>query len=224
MDKVVIFGTGKIAEVACSYFEQSSQYQVAAFTCDREYCADHLFLNKSCVPFDEVATHFPANEYAMFIALGYHQLNALRAERYHQAKAQGYRLVNYVHANAYVPQGVVLGDNCMILDGVTIQPGARLGSNIALWSQVVVGHHSHILDHCWLASGAAVGGGSRIGQSTFVGLNATIGHEVQIGERCLIGAHTLVTKNLADERVVADTDSTVLPIDSPRFLKISKLT
>ena len=97
-------------------------------------------------------------------------------------------------------------------------------SNVALWSGTVVGHHSRIDDDCWLAANVTVGGGSRIGASSFLGLSATVGHAVNVGQRCLLGARTLVTKDLADERVVADADSPTLRLDSGRFLQISKLT
>jgi UDP-3-O-[3-hydroxymyristoyl] glucosamine N-acyltransferase len=104
-----------------------------------------------------------------------------------------------------------------------VQPGASIGRNVALWSGAVVGHHSRIDDDCWLAAGAVVGGGSRVGAASFVGLNATVGHAVSVGQRCLLGARTLVTKDLADERVVADADSATLRLDSGRFLQISRL-
>jgi UDP-3-O-[3-hydroxymyristoyl] glucosamine N-acyltransferase len=106
---------------------------------------------------------------------------------------------------------------------VTVQPGAKVGRNVALWSGVTVGHHSRVEDDCWIAAGATVGGSSVIGQGSFVGLNATVGHEVSIGRRCLLGARTLVTKPVADERVIADADSATLRLDSTRFLQISKL-
>lgn len=222
MGEIVLFGTGKIAEVAHGYFQRDPQQRVVAFTCDRDYCRAPVHAGLPCVPFDEVHQHFAPDRYEMFIALGYHQLNALRAERYRQAKERGYRLASYIDAGAWVPASLEPGDNRFILDGVTVQPGAGLGNNVALWSKVVVGHHSQVGDHCWLAAGATLGGGCTVGEASFLGLQATVGHGTRVGARCLIGARTLLTKDVADERVIADADSPVLPMDSPRFLKISK--
>jgi sugar O-acyltransferase (sialic acid O-acetyltransferase NeuD family) len=221
---IVIFGAGKIAEVAHGYFSRDDARPIKAFTCDRSHCGSGIHLGLPLVPFDEIAVRFPPSRFQMFVAIGYHQMNALRADRCAQARALGYRLASYVAPSAWLPAGVAHGDNSLVLDGVTVQPGAKLGRNVALWSGVVVGHHTTVQDDCWLAAGATIGGGSVIGEASFVGLNATIGHEVTVGRRCLLGARTLVTKSLPDERVVADADSNVLRLESGRFLQISKLT
>lgn len=221
MEGIVVFGAGKIAEVAHGYFSRDDARPVVAFTADRAHCPATAHLGLPLVPFDEIVARFPPDRFGMFVAIGYHRMNALRAERCEQARALGYRLASYVSPEAWLPVGLEHGDNCLILDRVTVQPGARLGRNVALWSGVVVGHHASIEDNCWLAAGATLGGGAVLGEASFVGLNATIGHETRIGKRCLIGARTLVTKHLADERVVADADSATLRLDSGRFLQIS---
>jgi len=224
MEGIVIFGAGKIAEVAHGYFTRDGARPVAGFCVDRAHAGSGHFLGLPLRPFDEVVQHFPPDRFEMFVAIGYHQLNALRAERCAQARALGYRLASYVSPETWTPASFEHGDNCLVLDHVTVQPGATLGRNVALWSGTVVGHHSRIDDDCWLAANVTVGGGSRIGASSFLGLSATVGHAVNVGQRCLLGARTLVTKDLADERVVADADSPTLRLDSGRFLQISKLT
>jgi sugar O-acyltransferase (sialic acid O-acetyltransferase NeuD family) len=223
MEGIVIFGAGKIAEVAHGYFGRDDARPVVAFTADRPHCSADAFLGLPLLPFDEIAERFPPTRFAMFVAVGYHRMNALRAERCEQARAMGYRLASYVSPQAWTPAGFAPGDNCLVLDRVTVQPGASIGRNVALWSGAVVGHHGRIDDDCWLAAGAVVGGGSRVGAGSFVGLNATVGHAVSVGQRCLLGARTLLTKDLADERVVADADSATLRLDSGRFLQLSRL-
>ena len=224
MEGIVIFGAGKIADVAHGYFTRDDPRPIVAFTCDRGHGAGRQFKGLPWVPFDELEQHYPPHRFELFVAVGYHELNALRAQRCEQARRRGYQLATYMSTSAWVPAGFKHGDNCMILDQVTVQPGASIGRNVALWTGTVVGHHSRVEDDCWLAAGATIGGGSTIGQACFVGLNATIGHEVRVGKRCVLGARTLVNKDIDDERVVADSDSNILRLDSGRFLQISKLT
>jgi acetyltransferase-like isoleucine patch superfamily enzyme len=110
-----------------------------------------------------------------------------------------------------------------VLDGVSVQPGATIGDDVALWSNVVVGHHASIGDHCWLASGTAIGGGATIGSHCFFGLNCTVGNEVTIGASSLLGAASLVTKCQPAESVVIARESERMRLDSKRFLKISSM-
>ena len=114
-----------------------------------------------------------------------------------------------------------MGEGCVVLDHASIEPGVRLGDNVALWSGVVVGHHAAVGDHCWLAAGATVGGGAQIGSGCFLGLNATIVHEIQLGERCLIGGHAWVGKSAAAGSVLIAQEATLFRLDVDRFLKLS---
>jgi acetyltransferase-like isoleucine patch superfamily enzyme len=117
----------------------------------------------------------------------------------------------------------VVGENCFVADGVSLEAGARVGDNVALWSNVVVGHHAQIGNHCWIAAGTAIGGGTVIGDRCFVALNATIGNEVVVGADCILGARTLLTKSVADKSVLVEKDTELFRLDSDRFLRMSRL-
>ena len=52
--------------------------------------------------------------------------------------------------------------------------------------------------------------------------NVTIGNEVTVGDRCLIGANTLVTKDLRDGQVAVAPFSEVLRVNSDPFLRFSR--
>lgn len=43
--KIIIFGTGEIAELAYYYFTNDSQYEVVAFVADDEYVNNSTFQN-----------------------------------------------------------------------------------------------------------------------------------------------------------------------------------
>ena len=79
--KLIIFGTGDIAQLANHYFENDSEYTVVAFTVDKDYCLSDQFEEKPLVPFEDVQSIYDTNEYEMFIALSYKNMNRLRAEK-----------------------------------------------------------------------------------------------------------------------------------------------
>jgi sugar O-acyltransferase (sialic acid O-acetyltransferase NeuD family) len=224
MKKIVLFGAGKIAQVANHYFAHDSEHEVVAFSCDREYASAGEFQGRPLVPFDEIETKYRPSEYGMFIALGYHGLNQLRAERYLAAKAKGYRLVSYVSSRAGQIGRLRHGENCLVLENQAIQPFAELGNNVFVWSGSLIGHHSRIGDHCWITSTAAIGGNVVLGERCFLGMNATIGHAVTVGERCLIGAGALITRDAAPGGVYAARDSERHRLSSEDFLRLTRLT
>lgn len=220
---LVIFGNGKIADVLADYFERDSGYKVVGFTCEADFVGGGKFRGLPVVPFDEVEQRFPPAEYDLHVAVGYHQLNRLRERLFAAAKGKGYRLASFVSSRSWPGDGLACGENCFVADGVSVEPGATLGDDVALWSNVVIGHHSKVGDHAWLAAGTVIGGGCEIGERSFLALNVTVGNEVVIGEDSLLGARTLVTKSLAPKTVVIERDSEPFRLDSERFLQISRL-
>ncbi|EMS77642.1 acetyltransferase [Desulfotignum phosphitoxidans] len=196
---LVIFGMGDIAQLAYYYFSTDSDYIVSAFTLDKDYMTSDTFCNLPVVPFDKVRKHYPPENYDMFIAISYSQLNRIRKEKYFAAKAMGYRLASYISSHATVLNDGKIGDNCFIFEDNTIQPFVSIGNNVTLWSGNHIGHHSTIYDHCFLASHIVVSGGVEIGESCFIGVNATLRDHIKVGEKCILGAGTLLLKDAEKE-------------------------
>ena len=71
----------------------------------------------------------------MFVAVGYHELNQMRARKVREAKAKGYRLASYVSPRADVGALVPGGRELPDLGRRGIQPGARVGNNVSIWNQ-----------------------------------------------------------------------------------------
>jgi sugar O-acyltransferase (sialic acid O-acetyltransferase NeuD family) len=217
---LVIFGITQSAELAEFYFRHDVGLEVAAFTVDGSYLTDSVFCGKPVVPFENIATDFTADEHEGFVALGYTKLNTLRAQKYAEMKAKGYRLASYVSSKATIWPGFAAGDNCFILEDNTIQPFARIGSNVTLWSGNHIGHHSRIGDHVFVASHVVISGGVEVGDYSFIGVNATIRDRVRIGERCVLGAGTLITEDAAPEGVYIGPKSGRAGVPSSRLRKI----
>jgi sugar O-acyltransferase (sialic acid O-acetyltransferase NeuD family) len=224
MTDLVIFGVGKVADVLYRYIAFDRSYTIVGFTCDAEHVpADGRFHGLPVVPFAVVTASFPPESCDMLIAVGYHRLNSLRASKFAEAKAKGYRLASYVSSRAFAGDWLEMGENCIVLDNVGIEKGVRLGDNVALWSNVTIGHHAVIGDHCWLAAHGIVGGNASIGPRCFLGLNVTIGHQTTIGADSFLGAGVVVTKSAADNSVFVGRDTELFRLDSKKFLQISKM-
>lgn len=221
--KLILFGNGKIAEVALDYFRRDSDHEVVAFTCESRFIAADSFNGLPLIPFDRIAAEFSPANFAMHVAIGYHQINRLRERIFNESRAFGYDLASFVSSRSWPGTGVACGENCFIADGVSVEPGARIGRNVALWSNVVVGHHATVGDHCWLAAGCALGGGAILEPRCFLALNVTVGNDVTIGADSLLGARSLVTKCQPPKSVLIERDTERFRLDSDQFLRISKL-
>jgi sugar O-acyltransferase (sialic acid O-acetyltransferase NeuD family) len=223
MSKLILFGEGDYAEQAYYYFTTDSEHEIVAFTADEAYISKKKLFGLNVVPFEQIEVQYPPDDYKMFIAIGYHNLNKLRASKYWAAKAKGYKLVSYISSKVCNYGGVEFGDNCFILDNAVIQPCSEIGNNVYIWSGNHIGHHSSVGDHCYIAGQVVISGNAAVGEYCFVGVNATISHEITVGRECLIGASTLITKNAPDKSVYIVPDTPKYRLDSELFMKFTKL-
>ena len=223
MTKIVVFGAGKIAEVFHASVLDDSTLSIAGFTCDREFMPGPRFHGLPLVPFEEVEAAFPPSDFAMFVAIGYHELNSVRADRCAQARRKGFRLVSWVSPRAYVPSTCTIGGNCCVMDGVALQPYACIGDDVFVWNGAVVGHHAVIGDHCWLASNCTISSTAAVEPFCFLGVNAAIGHGITVGARSIVGAAAVLTRSTAPEGVYIVRDTERFRLDSQRFSRISRI-
>ena len=223
MAKVIIYGAGETAQIVYHYLKNDSPHQIVAFTADSHFIQNQSLLGLPVVPFESVENVFAPSKFAMFVALSYHNLNRVRASKYHAAKQKGYNLVSYVSSKSNIIGNITCGDNCLILENQVIQPYVKIGNNVWIWGGVLVGHHSVIGDHCWLTSEASIGGHAVIGPYCFLGMNATVGHMVTVGQESFIGACTLVTKNVREKSVYITKDTEAYRLESDQFLAITKM-
>lgn len=222
MKEIVIFGTGKIAEVIYYYAHQECGFKVAAFTTDAAYLPNgNTFLEKTVVAFQEVEHHYPPAQYDLFVAIGYHDLNKLRETRCQEAKDKGYQLVSIVPASANLPSNVVYGDNCFIMPPALIHPCVTIGNNVFVWNGAMIGHHSVIGDNCWITSCANISGDVVVGKNCFFAVNATVGHGVKIGEECFFGANSLLTQDVDADKVLINPSTKPFRLNSKQFLRMS---
>ena len=194
-EKIIIFGTGDIAQIANYYFDIDSKYEVVAFTIDSAYIKQNEFEGKQVIAFENIATTHPPAEYKMFIALSYAKMNTVREAKYHEAKAKGYELVSYISSRCSYLSQFPCGDNCFIFEDNTIQPFVKIGSNVTLWSGNHIGHHSEIKDHNFVSSHVVISGHCVIESYCFLGVNSTLAHNVILAQKTLLGAGAVIAKN-----------------------------
>jgi sugar O-acyltransferase (sialic acid O-acetyltransferase NeuD family) len=218
--KLVVFGAGDIAEIADFYFRHDSNYEVVAFSVDGSYIRSQCVFGRPLVPFEELERAFPPNDYELFIAISYAQLNALRRRKYEDGKARGYSFATYLSSRATVWPGFVSGENCFILEDNTIQPFARVGNNVTLWSGNHIGHHSVIGDHAFISSHVVISGGVTIGEQCFIGVNATLRDHITVGDRCILGAGALLVADAEPDGVYTAPTSERSRVPSTRMRRI----
>ena len=217
MEKLVIFGNSAVAHEVFYGFKYDSSYEVVGFAVDKAYLKEDTFHDLPVVPFEEVTEHFPPDEYNMFIAVGYVDMNRLKADRFKKAKEMGYTLVNYISSKTDIGPETVFGENCYVGDFSKVGPFATVGDNIFIAHQVLIGHDVVVKDHCYVSAGAVVLGYSSIDAYCFIGPNATIRNKIHIAEGCVVGAGAAILEDTQEREVYVGRSAQRLPITSDKL-------
>lgn len=196
MAKVIIFGVQDFAQLARFYLQHDSPHEVVAFSVNEEYLPkERSFEGLPVVAFENVDKVYPPAEFRFFAPMSPRRMNRLRASVFAQIKEKGYDFISYVSSKASTFPGLLVGDNCFILEDNTIQPFVTIGNNVVLWSGNHIGHHSVIKDHVLFTSHVVLSGHCVIEPYSFFGVNSTIRDGAHIAEGSLIGMGACITKD-----------------------------
>ena len=220
--KILIFGAGETAELALEYFTHDSPHEVVAFTVDGEYLKENSFNKLPVIPFEEISKSYSIDEHSCFVALSSDRLNRGRMQKYSEVKKKGFQLASYISTKAFVWRTAQFGENCFILENNVIQHGVTIGNNVTLWSGNHIGHRSKISDHTFISSQVVVSGFCEIGEACFVGVNSTLADHVKIASDCLIGAGTVVTKDVNEGIILRGNPAEASGVGTHRYFRLKE--
>jgi sugar O-acyltransferase (sialic acid O-acetyltransferase NeuD family) len=219
--KLILLGDSKFAEIAHEYFEHDSDYDVVAFSVEREYLARDSFRGLPVVPFEELADHYGPADHSVYASLTYGQLNRVRTRLANEAKAKGYELASYISSHAFVWRNVEIGEHAFVFEDNTLQPFVTVGRNCVLWSGNHIGHHSTIGDNVFVSSHVVVAGTVTVGDNSFLGINSTIVNDITIGEDVWLGPAVTVTRDVAPNTVWRPARSDTHPTPARELFGVS---
>lgn len=213
MSRLVIFGAGQIARTVAHYAEAWGVGEVAAFAVDAAYITQPTCDGRPVVAAERVRELYPPGAHDAFVALGYQDLNDLRARTVARLRGWGYRLASVVNPTARPL--VTAGANCLVIPGESlVEPFVTLGDDVFVWNAVSLSHFVVLADDCWLSNGTVLGGNVTVGRSSFVGLGVTVTNRVRIGAGCLVGSGALITRDVDDGQAVLPRATTAAAADA----------
>ena len=221
-NRLLIFGTREIAELAFFYFTNDSPFKIEAFTVDDDYIKEDSFKGLPVIPYSNVKSEFPPDKFYMHVAISHQKLNKLREEKFIRSKTQGYKLASYVSSKSVFWHDLKYGQNCFILENQTIQPNVKIGDNVVIWSGNHIGHGTVVKDHTYISSHVVLSGHSQIGERCFLGVNSTIRDFCSIGNDCFIGMDAAITKNMDNGAVAISEGASIFNREDRKAISLKK--
>lgn len=113
-------------------------------------------------------------------------------------RSHGYQLATAIHPRAIVAAHVPIGAGTVVMAGVVINPGAKLGDNVVISTCASVEHECTIAEGVTISAGVHMGGRVRIERAATVEIGAIIARRIRIGAGSVIGAGSIVLHDIPD--------------------------
>lgn len=195
--KLVIWGASGHAKVIADILKLRDEFQIVGFLDDVNI--DHK--GKSFLGFPILGGREKLDELVStgveYLILGFGECHS-RLELAGLVRSKGLRFTSAIHPRSIIARDVSIGEGSVIVAGAVVNPGSRLGEQVIINTCASVGHDCTIHIAAHIAPGVRIGGCSTVGLATWIGIGAVINDHVRIGNNCIIGAGSVVLKDLPD--------------------------
>jgi sugar O-acyltransferase (sialic acid O-acetyltransferase NeuD family) len=209
-EKVVIFGLGAQTKVALEILTVSQQYQAEAIVVLGDYLPKEKQIYQ--VPIvswdeDQIAEWLRQD---LKNAIVLHKDNKTKAGFMDKLIKLGFNLVNVIHPWACIATTATVGHNVLINAFAVIQPFARIGNGVVIHSKVGIGHDNLIENYVNIAPGATLAGWVHVQECAYIYINAAIINGRKIGKEAVVGASSMVMKDVPDYAVVMGNPAKII--------------
>ena len=220
MEEIIVFGNGNISKILSTYLKK--KFNIIAYASKKKFIKSKKFNNRPIYSLEELKKKFSPKKYKIITAIGYLEMNNVRKKIFENLKSEGYNFVNYIDNSAQVPNDVMIRENNILLDNVSINPGSKIGNGNIIWSNSVISHNVRLNNFNWVSSGTVISGDTSIGNCNFFGSNSIISNNSLIANSIFVGAGALVTGKIRNESTIINSTSKKIEIKSLDFLKYLK--
>lgn len=122
---------------------------------------------------------------------------------------QGASFFNFIHPTVNLDL-TTLGQGIYVQDQVILQAGVSVGDNSSLHIGALVGHESQIGSSCFVAHGCNLSGFTMLEEGVFFGAGVTTVPRVKVGKWSIVGAGSVVTKDIPPYSVAVGNPARVI--------------
>lgn len=157
--------------------------------------------------FSKILKSYSKDEIEISIAIGEPEI---RKMIYKKVAEKGYNLATLIHPQVYIPE------NTEVLPGATIcvysfvSCNVKIGTNVYIQPQTLIGHDCTIEDHSVISPSAALAGGCFVGKCSYVGMGVRTKEKTKIGSSSIIGMGSIVLNDIQDNVIAIGNPARVL--------------
>lgn len=202
---IVIFGAGGHAKVVADILIQTKRYQIMAFIDD--YKESQKIWN---IPVISEKSYFAQPLTKMgIIALGDNHIRE-KVVKNTLSRLPEFVFITAIHPSAQIATDTHIGIGSVVMANAVINPSTKIGQHCIINTAASVDHDCLIDDFVSLAPHVCLGGNCHVGFSSAISIGATLLHRITVGSHTVVGAGSLVTKDISENCVSYGTPAKII--------------
>ncbi|MDP4290321.1 MAG: acetyltransferase [Bacteroidota bacterium] len=109
--------------------------------------------------------------------------------------------INIINKFSFISSTTILGRGAHINSMVSIAAFSTIGDFVSINRNASIGHHTELGDYVTINPGVNIAGFVKINEGVQIGMGVNVFDRIEIGARSVIGAGSVVTRNIPDHVV-----------------------
>lgn len=217
MKKIVILGASASAREALGLLDlcnrEKDVFEILGYVVDSQYGTPGTIINDKPIlgDFNWLEKHVDEVYAVCGIGPSHHRYQVVK-----RAEKINCRFINVIHpwTQKYLTRWITLGEG-VVLNGCGGSDQVVIGNHAFVHGFTTIGHDVVIKDFVTVSPGVQISGNVTIGTGCYVGSGVVFKEKVQIGDWSMIGAGSVVTKDIPSNVTAVGTPARVISHQEP---------
>ena len=208
MTNIIIIGAGSVGcHIVCNIRQYFPNTNVIGFLDDDQKKIGKKFFNIPVIGSIDSLPKFGDN-IGLVVGIAFPQIKKMIIERittYGQ-----YNFPSLISNHAWISNKVTIGEGTIIYPGASVNYNTKIGAFSILNLNCAIGHDCIINDYSSLAPSVSLAGHTKVGNECELGIGSCSIQSVSIGNGAVIGAGTVLIRDVPDYAVVVGNPGKVI--------------
>ena len=200
VSKLILIGGGGHCHACIDVIESTQKFQIIGII-DTKDKIDQFALGYPIIGDDGDLPRIINKDTWFIITLGHIKSSALRRRLFEKLENLEANIATVVSGNALISKYSSVGKGTIVMHRATVGAGSKIGQNCIINTNANIEHDTVVGNDVHISTHAVVNGNCELKDGVFIGSNTTIFHGISIECDTLIGAGSLVTKNITEKGI-----------------------
>ncbi|MCL5289508.1 MAG: acetyltransferase [Firmicutes bacterium] len=206
MKGLLVAGAGGHGKVVADTASETGRWDAIAFIDDRFESLRKMIKYPVLGKLDD-APGFLGEYKDLVVAIGD---NLIRVKLLKNFSDVGFNLPFIVHPTAYVSRDAIIEPGCVIFAQAAVNAGSRIGFGSIINTGSTVDHDCFLGEGVHLSPGVHLAGEVNVGDYSWLGIASSVIQRVSIGRDVIVGAGTVVVRDILDDVTVVGVPGRVI--------------